>query len=296
MNVNKIRKNITVIFLKIDTDDCFFKSFPSHFKTIYDDSDKTRIINHKGKKHLIKVNSVNENFIQRKPLIFSLTVVRERNTWQTKASKDGVITGINQNQGIIGDPYFFYIIPDLKIIFGFTPGPSGTVKTVSKFVLEQFNSNRLNKIKVDLIPKEKEFNSLNELPEFSSLQFNMNSSFLNDLAEDAPDFFKQLSLAPYIDQGMQLSFNLEFNEDKKAKLTKNNVIEIVNFLSDHDGCSILKVKGFDKSGNKLSLDFSNAFLNFKTEINTRNKFIDEQCSLQVLESALDDYLLKFSYD
>lgn len=229
-------------------------------------------------------------------MCYSLTVVRERNTWQTKATKDGVITGISQNQGIIGDPYFFYMVPDLKVILGFTSGPSGTVKSVARFVLEQFNSDRKNKIGIDLIPKEKEFNSLNELPEFSSLQFNMNSSYLNDLSEDAPNFFKQLSLAPYIGQEMQLSFNLEFGEDNKSNLTKENVIEIVNFLSDHEGCSILKVKGIDKKGSILSFDFSNAFLNFKTEINTRNKFIDEECSSQVLESALDDYLLKISHD
>ncbi|OFS11932.1 hypothetical protein [Hafnia sp. HMSC23F03] len=296
MSVNKIKKNITVIFLKIDANECFFKSFSSHIKTIYHDNDKTRIINHRGKKYLIKFNGFNKDNSERKPLSYSLTVVRERNTWQTKATKDGIITGINQNQGIIGDPYFFYIVPDLNVILGFTSGPSGTVKSVSRFVLEQFNSDRKNKIGIDLIPKEKEFSSLNELPEFSSLQFNMNSSYLNDLSEDAPNFFKQLSSAPYIGQEMQLSFNLEFGENKESNLTKENVIEIVNFLSDHEGCSILKVKGVDKKGSILSFDFSNAFLNFKTEINTRNKFIDEECSSRVLESALDDYLLKISYD
>ncbi|ENB4775736.1 hypothetical protein ABHY62_004447, partial [Salmonella enterica subsp. enterica] len=132
MSVNKIKKNITVIFLKIDANECFFKSFSSHIKTIYSDNDKTRIINHRGKKYLIKFNGYNKDNSEIKPLSYSLTVVRERNTWQTKATKDGVITGISQNQGIIGDPYFFYIVPDLKVILGFTSGPSGTVKSVSR--------------------------------------------------------------------------------------------------------------------------------------------------------------------
>ncbi|UPT57214.1 hypothetical protein [Dickeya zeae] len=288
MNDNKIKKNITVIFLKINASDTFFASFSSHFRSIDNEENRTRIMNHRGRKHLIKVNNslegINGSYV--------FTVVKERNTWQTKATKDGSITGISQNQGIIGDPYFLCIIPDDKLIFGFTSGPSGTVKSVARFVLEQFNSNRLDKISIDLIPKTKEFDSLNDVPEFSRLQFNMNSSFLNDVAEDTPDFFKQLSAAPYIGQGMQLSFNLNLNEENESNFSKENVLEIINFLSDHEGCSVLKVKGVDHKGENLSLDFSNAFMSFKTEINTRNKFIDEKCSSQVLNSAYKDYIEK----
>lgn len=288
MNDNKIKKNITVIFLKINASDSFFASFSSHFRSIDNEENKTRIMSHRGKKHLIKINN---SFNEIKNSYF-FTVVKERNTWQTKATKDGNISGINQNQGIIGDPYFLSVVPDEKLIFGFTSGPSGTVKSVARFVLEQFNSNRLEKISIDLIPKAKEFDLLNGVPEFSSLQFNMNSSFLNDVSEDTPKFFKELSAAPYIGQGMQLSFNLNLNEENELTFSKENILEIINFLSDHDGCSVLKVKGLDNKGDSLSLDFSNAFIHFKTEINTRNKFIDEKCSSQVLISAYQDYIAK----
>lgn len=290
MNDNKIKKNATVIFLNINACDDFFSSFPSHFRSIENDDSKTRIMNYRGKKHLIKIQDnsygINDAYV--------LTVVKERNTWQTKATKDGSITGISLNQGIVGDPYFLCIIPERKIIFGFTSGPSGTVKSVAKFVLEQFNSNRADKISINLIPKEKEFDSLNNVPEFSSLQFNLNSSLLNDLTESAPEFIRQLSSAPYIGQGMQLAFNLDINEGNESDFSKESILEIVNFLSDHDGCSVLKVKGLDHNGKNLSLDFSNAFLTYKTEINTRNKFIDEKCSSQVLKDAYNDYLKKLA--
>ncbi|MBA0203916.1 hypothetical protein [Pectobacterium aroidearum] len=288
MNNNKIKKSITVIFLNINASDEFFSSFPSHFRSIGNDESKTRIINHRGKKHLIKIQDNIDDIED----AYAFTVVKERNTWQTRATKDGSITGINQNQGIVGDPYFLCAIPRNKMIFGFTSGPSGTVKSVAKFVLEQFNSNRSDKILINLIPKEKEFDSLNDVPEFSSLQFNLNSSLLNDLTENAPEFIKQLGSAPYIGQGMQLSFNLDINEENESEFSKENILEIINFLSDHDGCSVLKVKGLDHNGKNLSLDFSNAFLTYKTEINTRNKFIDEKCSTQVLSAAYSDYLKK----
>lgn len=290
MNDNKIKKNVTVIFLNINAYEEFFSSFPSHFRSIENDDSKTRIMNYRGKKHLIKIQDNSNDFEGG----YILTVVKERNTWQTKATKDGSITGINLNQGIVGDPYFLCVIPERKIIFGFTSGPSGTVKSVAKFVLEQFSSNRTDKISINLIPKEKEFDSLNDVPEFSSLQFNLNSSLLNDLTDSAPEFIKQLSSAPYIGQGMQLAFNLDINEGNESEFSKASILEIVNFLSDHDGCSVLKVKGLDHKGKNLSLDFSNAFLTYKKEINTRNKYIDEKCSSQILREAYNDYLKKLA--
>ncbi|CTQ06799.1 hypothetical protein BN1200_300049 [Klebsiella variicola] len=249
--------------------------------------ENTRIITSRDKKHLIKLNPphyVNDNEI------FGVTVVRERNTWQTKATKDGSITGIHLNQGIIGDLYYIYILPAYRTIFGFTSGPSGTLKSVCKFILEQLNTNRRLKIKIDLIPKAKGYISLNDYQAFNSLHFKMNSSYLSEITDDAPHFFKQLSTSPYIGPGMQLSFDLEFNDENCSSFTKDNVIEIINFLSDHDGCSTLKVKANNSDGKASTIDFSDTFLHFKTEVNTRNKYIDEESASRVLDQALLELL------
>ncbi|PLK90290.1 hypothetical protein CWN39_29330, partial [Klebsiella pneumoniae] len=56
-----------------------------------------------------------------------------------------------------------------------------------------------------------------------------------------------------------------------------------------------QVKGKDNQGNSINMDFSNSFLTYKTEINTRNKFIDKDVSFGVLRSALQE-LLKFKND
>lgn len=289
MNANKLKKSVTVLFYNIDGDDSFYENLPLNYFTLCESEEKTRIITSRDKKHLIKLtppDSINKNNI------FGVTVVRERNTWQTKATKDGSITGIHLNQGIIGDLYYIYILPEYKTVFGFTSGPSGTLKSVCKFILEQLNTNRKTKIKIDLIPKEKKYFSLNDYEEFNSLYFRMNSSYLNDITDDAPHFFKQLSASPYIAPGMQLSFDLAFNDENDDLFTKDNVIEIINFLSDHDGCSVLKVKANDSDGKPSTIDFSETFLHFKTEVNTRNKFIDEETASRVLGLALTE-LLKF---
>lgn len=284
--MNRTKKPITVHFFTIDATNFFFEKFASNFKANTSSSPNTRIFNVRSKKHLIKTVECTDTHLGNG---YAVTVVRERNTWQAKATRDGKITGITTNQGIIGDPYHFFIIPNIKIILGFTSGPSGSVKTVGKTVLDQFKNDRLENISLNFIPKEKEFLTLNELPEYSSLHFKINSSSLIDVAEDAPQLIRDLSAAPYIENNIQLALDLNFNDLPENTFSKENIIEIVSYLSDHDGCNLLKVRGFNSNGASIHLDFGNAFFNYRTELNLRHGFIDEKSSLQVLRSALHAY-------
>ncbi|EWH08093.1 hypothetical protein DS2_19121, partial [Catenovulum agarivorans DS-2] len=45
----------------------------------------------------------------------------------------------------------------------------------------------------------------------------------------------------------------------------------------------------NEDGSNVHLDFSNAFFTFKTEISTRQKYIDEQIAKEVLKSALANF-------
>lgn len=278
--MNKIKKNLTVRFFSIETTQSFFKNFVANFIVSHNNDSHSRISTIKNTKYLVKIASNNDKN-------FFLTVVKERNTWQAKATRDGSISSLSLNQGMIGDPYYFCVIPDKKLIFGFTTGPIGSLKSVGKFALEQFNSDRISKLNLSLIPKEKEFSRLLELTNYNSLHFKINSSSLVDLTEDAPQLIKNLGSAPYIDSNIQLSLDLECNDDPESILTQKNLIEIVNYLSESETCSILKVKGIDKEGKKVNLDFGNAFINYKTELLTRNNFIDESTAFKILNAALD---------
>lgn len=285
--MNTIKKKITVRFFSIRAKDSFFKNFPSSFLANSRNSPNARVLNIKGKKHLIKaVKSDKAKNID----TYSLTLVRERNTWQTKASRDGDISGITQNQGLIGDPYYLLVVPNKKLLLGFTTGPSGSLKSVGSTALEQFNNDRTNKVTLDLIPKEKEFDKLNNLPEFSSLHFKLDSSSLSDVSDDAPQLIKDLSSAPYIDSGIQLSLDFEIENSEETPFSKESLLEIINFLSDHEGCSVLKIRGTDSDGIPVNLDFGNAFLSYNTEVTTRNKYIDEPTSEKVLSEALEEHL------
>ena len=117
--MNRIKKRITVRFFSIKANDSFFDDFISIHNANQANEKDVRIINIREKKHLIKIH---EELQHQDNSVFFLSVVRERNTWQTRALGNGTISGIPLNQGIIGDPYYFMVVPGDRIILGFTTG------------------------------------------------------------------------------------------------------------------------------------------------------------------------------
>lgn len=286
--MSRIKKNITVRFFSIEASKEFFDNFISNFVANKDTENSSRIFTLKHKKHLIKLS---QKYSVLDTYAYAVSVVRERNTWQTKATSDGHITGISLNQGIIGDPYYFFIVPEKEILLAFTSGPIPSLKSVGKSMLEQFQNDRSEIIKLNLIPKEKEFSALKNLPESGSLNFKINPSSFSDVSADAPQLLRDLSSTPYIEGNTnQLTLGLEFTDDADQLLSKENIMEIVDYLSDHEGCKMLKVKWVDEAGKTKHLDFVNAFFNYKTEITTRHTFIEESLSAEVLNEALLAYM------
>ncbi|MAF68669.1 MAG: hypothetical protein CMH25_04915 [Micavibrio sp.] len=286
--MNRIRKSITVRFFSIEASESFFDDFIINFLANRDNSNSSRIFNLKTKKHLIKLG---EEHILKENKAYSVSVVRERNTWQTKATSDGQITGISLNQGIIGDPYYFFVVPDKKILLALTSGPIQTLRSVGKSMLEQLQSSRSEKIRLSLIPKEQDFVSLEKLSEKGSLNFKINPSSFSDISSDAPQLIRDLSSNPYIENSAQkLTLNLDFEDAADQLLSRDHIMEIIDYLSDHEGCEMLRVKWHDEEGNANQLDFVNAFFNYRTEITTRHTFIEESVSVEILKEAFATYL------
>ena len=65
--------------------------------------------------------------------------------------------------------------------------------------------------------------------------------------------------------------------------------DIIFYLSESDGCNFLKLQGLNNEGQKINLDFSNAYITFKTEIQVRSKFIDEKKAHSILFDALNSF-------
>lgn len=280
--MNRIKKRITVRFFSIKANDRFYDDFISIHNANQANEKNVRIINIREKKHLIKIH---KEFQHQKKSVFFLSVVRERNTWQTRALRDGTISGIPLNQGIIGDPYYFLVVPRDRIIIGFTTGPSGSLKSVANTTLQQFNKDRVSKVVLEHIPRGKELSKLRELSGYNNLHFKVNTALLGELNEDTPEILREISSAPFMANNPQIE--LTFPEIGNDGFSEKALLDIVNYLSENDGCSVLTVQGLDNEGNKVNLDFSKAYAIFKTEIETRNKFIDEKKAREILFKALN---------
>ena len=230
---------------------------------------------------------IHDEFQYQEESIFFLSVVRERNTWQTRALRNGTISGIPLNQGIIGDPYYFLVIPRNKIILGFTTGVSGSLKSTGNITLQQFNKDRTSKITLEPVLKDREFLKLKELSGYNKLHFKVSASSLGESNDTAPGLLKQLSAAPFLANNSEIA--LTFTEIGDDGFSESDLVDIVSYLSENDGCRALTVQGVDNKGLKVHLDFSKAYAIFKTEIEVRNKFIDEKRAQEVLLNALNSF-------
>jgi hypothetical protein len=282
--MNRITKRITVRFFLITANDSFFKDFISIQNANRANEKNVRIINIREKKYLIKIH---ESVKYQNDRVFFLSVVRERNTWQVRALGNGTISGIPLNQGIMGDPYYFFVDPKDKIILGFTTGPSGSLRSAATSTLQQFNRDRTSKVNLEQISNEREFSRLKELSGYSKLYFKIDTTSLEEPDEGTLGFLKQLNTVPFIANNSEMA--LTFTKIGNDGLSENDLIEIVSYLSENDACTALTVHGVDNDGVKVHLDFSKAYTIFKTDIEIRNKFVDETEAKQILFNALSSF-------
>lgn len=285
--MNRAKKKVTVNFFAIEATDDFFRGFVSSFMATRDSAKGSRVFNLKSKKYLIKASGEYEIEDQK---AFSVTVVKERNTWQAKATSDGKISGINLNQGIIGDPYFFLIVPRIRLLLGFTSGPSGSLKSVARVMLEQFNSNRSNSIQLEFVPREKDSSALHAVPSMGEIHLRLGRSAIAEVHDETPQLIKDLGRSPLTEHNIELVLNLEFSEEGDAAISKGIAVELISYFADNDDCKALKVRGFNELGEVIRLDFGNAFFNFRDEILTRHKYIEEETAMGILRAALCEYL------
>jgi hypothetical protein len=281
--MNKFKKKITVRFFSIEATDSFYDDFASRINSNNANEQSVRIINIRDKKHLIKTQ---EKFQYQEKEVFSISIVRERNSWQTRALGDGTISGIPLNQGIIGDPYYLWIIPKDRVVLGFTTGSSTSLKSVAGTVLRQFNKDRNEKITLEPLSKGDEFSRLRELAEYNKLKFKIDPSSLEDLSEGAPDFFKNLSALPLLPP--ELGFT--YTDIGEGKMSVEELLDFVNYLSENDSCRELKVYGRDSEDRPVHLDFSKTHFIYAESIEIRNKFVDENNAKGVLLKAIASYV------
>jgi hypothetical protein len=279
--MNRIKKRIIVRFFSMKADKAFFDDFLSIHNARNANEKDVRIITIREKKYLIKIH---EPLQHQNKNVFFLSVVRERNTWQVRALANGTISGIPLNQGILGDPYYFFILPKDKVLLGFTTGMGGSLRNAANTTLQQFNRDRTSTVTLEPISYEREFSRLKELKGYNKLYFKVDAAALGENSEGVPDLLRQLHSVPFLGGNAEMA--LTFTEIGGSGFSENDLVDIVSYLSENDACSALTVHGVDTDGVKVHLDFSKTYAIYKTEIEVRNKFIDEKEAKEILFNAL----------
>lgn len=279
--MNKIKKKITVRFFSIDANHEFFEDFVAIHRANWSNNKPVRIFSLREKKHLMKIYPPLENF-EHQVLFFS--IVKERTTWQAKAFADGTLSGIYSNQGIIGDLYYYLVIPSRKIILGFTSGTSSTVRSTANTVLQQFRKDRTSKISLEPIANESTYHKFKELTKFIEMRFTLNPSLFYETDDDMPSIFRELKASPFMASSSKLELTVaEFGEDA---LARENILAAIDYLTDNECCTALSIKGIGKDGVVSQLDLHKTALTYSTRVEINRNFIDEDFAKEILLSAL----------
>lgn len=279
--MGKIKKRITVRFFSIDADNSFFNDFVSINQANRINEKVVRVFNIRDKKHLIKIHDKLEHSTRD---VFFLSVVRERNTWQVRALSDGTISAIPLNQGILGDPYYFLVVPECKIILGFTTGPSASVRSVASAILQQFKKDRTSKISLEPISKEREYTRLKDLNELTEVKLSVNPSLLSESGDELPNIFQGLSASPFMTSSSKLELTISDFKDKG--FTQESLFDAIDYLSDNECCTELVVKGVDNDGEIQQLNLNKTYLRYSIIIHIRGNFVDENMAKNIVLDAL----------
>lgn len=280
--MGKIKKKITVRFFSIEASSNFFEDFSVINHSSWTNDTPIRFFNIRDKKHLIKLSAPSEYNGQK---TFFFSIVKERATWQARALADGDISAIHFNQGILGDLFYYLVIPSNKLILGFTAGPSASVRSVANAVLHQFKKDRTSKILLEPIAKESGYGKLKEMVEFTEMRFTLTPASLNEPTDDMPNMFRAISSLPFMAGGSKLELTVsEFGE---GNFTREDLLAAVDYLTGNDCCTALFIKGVNTEGEKIQLNLNKSHLIFDTHIELRENFVNENSAKQIVYEALD---------
>ncbi|MBU1042094.1 MAG: hypothetical protein KKF77_13435 [Proteobacteria bacterium] len=279
--MSKIKKRITVRFFSIDAEVSFITDFVAVCQANQINGKPVRVFSVREKKHLVKIHDELEH---RGHKAFFLSVVRERNTWQARALADGTISAIPLNQGILGDPYYFMLVPESKIILGFTTGPNASLRSVANTVMQQFRKDRTSRVSLEPISNEREHSRIKELVKYTEVRLSVNPAALSQAEDDLPDIFKGLKASPFLANSSKLELTVsDFGE---GRFTQDDLFDVIDYLSDNECCTTLIVKGIDCDGVSQQINLNKTYLNYSTILELRGQFVDEKRAIGIVLDAL----------
>lgn len=279
--MNKNVKGALAVVFHVHASDEYFDELLAIYQVSEGSSDRARIVSVRDRRFFIKISEFDSVFEKH---AFLLSVVRERNTWQVKASRNGEISGLIGNQGIVGDPYYYVVIPDDRVVIGFTTGSNASLRSVATVVLEQFNSTRSRKIKVVHVDDGCGSVNIESLYAYSVFRFRVSVSLFDSLDVHAPQGLREIKM-PYGVNG-ETNITFSFLGGGDTSLSIGDVVDTVRYLQGRKECSLLILHGESPDGSDVQVSISRRYKAYQGSLRLRDLYVDEGVARRFLNEAI----------
>lgn len=278
--MGKMNKQVQVMVFELSSGEAYDRDLCASYDANKNISNPVRIVSVRNKRHVVKVVESRDVNGAR---AFVFTVVRERNTWQVKALSDGTIAGITGNQGVVGDPYYYIVIPTIRMVLGFTTGPKAGVKGVGEVALEQFRRDRSVAIKLKYVERSDGLSCLATLQEYVDFRFKVDIDLLVARDDAVPDAIKNMSISGDLLGGVKVSLAFKGGE---SRLSVADVSDIVRYLYGKKECSMLLLHGISSGGDDIYIRGGRDRLQYRSDYVVRDMFVDSGLAEKILYDAV----------
>jgi len=282
--MNPVKKSITVRFLKLEAEFDTIKKFIGSFKSLIKLNKGTDVVTNIHGRYIINCINSKDVSVRGREMLF-WTTVKERNTWQVRATQDGRLYGLDDANCIVGDISFYKFDPTRNVIAAFTTYSSAEyLKSMCTSIFKRMTAESAN-ISIEYLSDDIGIVQVKEWDYYSKMSIKLDIDKISK-TDDLPELIKALLGIKDVFGSNEISVTFDGGTDY---LPKQDVTEVINYLSFSEGCTSLLLAGGIREGEvkSIPINLKKAFIKYRTsvEMKINQKYIDYKQADLVLTDA-----------
>ncbi len=254
-------KPLTVHFFSVETDPAVMRRFCGAFRSLLRNTDGTDVVNLARSRYILKCIALDKK--PKPPLLF-WSAVKERNTWQVRVKRDGLMTSLQNANSLVGDPSFYKLDPDQGIVAAFSTYTStGYLRSMCNSVFRRLLP-RSSSFSIDYLSDDNKISEIRSWDYYSRIAIKLDTT---SIPEDGnkPDLIEALLSLRDAFGSSTVSVTLDGGPNR---LPKHDVTEAINYLSSSDSCQTLRLEGgmYDEEERTLPINLTRAFVRYRTTL------------------------------
>jgi hypothetical protein len=282
--MNPVGKSIIVRFFKLSAEVDIVNKLVGSFRSLVKLSKGTDIVTNDKGRYIIQCINLKDSSVKGQEMLFWATV-KERNSWQVRATQDGQIVGLEDSNSIVGDVSYYKFDPIQGVIAAFTTYSSTAyLKSMCTSIFKRltYESARFS---IEYLYDDIGISQVKEWDYYSKISIKLDTERITQ-TDDLPELIKVLLGIKDAFGGSEISVTLDGGSNK---LPKKDVTETINYLSSSESCSSLSLVGGTSSKEEkyLTINLKKAFIKYRTSIEMKinQKHIGFQQADKILTDA-----------